>query len=520
MNMLLCAIPFLCTESLTASSTEHLLEKKLTVENMLRPYSDERIENEYITRNIEFKPEYLSAIRTLISSILRSDPATRQLVQVDPKTEDDNPQKNNLFIPLLNLSYEPLLKAVHGLFKSVKDRLATQKKKEEDEDKEIAKSPTFRIAHHLALQTVLNLIFIIYSPYAHPSERMRALFELNKMNLLGTRGAALRQMRAYLNAYFFEKNGSLVCYDPSRDAQNEPKKRDLLTCLIKLVSRGKLQYLGYLKQAIEWGITALSPLYEKERQSSSSKMISYFAGLTFIKDLATVDLKRRVDARTVTENNLNKCFMRVMDLCSVDTSTPEQWLGRFARAKKLIDNLQKAHGSHTCTSISILTRYYNEVHERVFSDLLMRTFDNDPLSKEFHFSTDKDKLMSRLLARKAGKTTIEKEFHIYQRSPTTSHLLFELGERWSHAHSAGNTFNEFLLEVLTFLTAYAQQFPNEAEAQRAYRTFFDQRGILIPLKRVSELPSISGNEKLSQFQRIYLINRELLGQKKQEYIAL
>jgi len=243
---------------------------------------------------------------------------------------------------------------------SSQQSIAQQKNQIALEDHLFSSNPILRTAHILAHEIIVTLLFIMLSPHAHPCERMRALYLINRLHLPGTHGLALQRYRDRANRFYFTYDGILREYDPSRVSAQSPKHIKAVIRFLHAISMSKVHYNRLLSMGISYGISSLAP-YQKHaiqelwQQPVPSFMWRYAAQI--FKEVTTLDV---IEMRTVTPEKIfahqvNHDFMALMHHCTppIHHKEAQEFLAKHAQAYRPADPM------HT-----IMERYYQESCKR------------------------------------------------------------------------------------------------------------------------------------------------------------
>lgn len=337
-------------------------EIKMLIQNMLRGTATAH--NREYNNDREIKPTESHTINTVkaITGLLAKAPFTK-LSRLAIK-------RIQTFLP--SLSYVSMMKGIVNACQTVHSSISLQKEHIHAEDEALTSSAVLRTAHYFALDAIIRLLFIMYSPKTHCCERMYALYVLNTVHLMGTQGLVLKRFRARNNRFYFTQSGTLRSYDPSRENNRNEKRIKSLDRFLKVVHTSKGQYLHYLNKGILHGITALSAYHQKEsqkkwRSTTRTFMWRYAAGL--FKEITSIDVIkiRTVDPERIFSHKGNKDFLHVMILSDLNNSKTISWHSSRDKAQKLINSHKNARSPGSSTLSRIMQRYYLESYKR-FSD--------------------------------------------------------------------------------------------------------------------------------------------------------
>ena len=203
---------------------------------------------------------------------------------------------------------------VHAKIAHQKALLATQ-------EQALSSSLIIRSAQHIAFDTVIKLLLILYSPHAQPCDRMYALYLINSVNLMGNQGLLFRRFRARSNRFYFSYDGILTQFDPSKNNVNIERRIDSLDRFLKRACTSRGSYIQYLTKGIALGITPLKVCYQKAVGTSWNPHTArfewhYAAGI--FKELTTIDVMhiRTVDPQRIFSHQENRDFVMLMRYCS------------------------------------------------------------------------------------------------------------------------------------------------------------------------------------------------------------
>ena len=83
------------------------------------------------------------------------------------------------------------------------------------------------------IEKAFSLALTVYSPLESSAERMRSLFELNRIKLIGNSGRRFQEWLAAINRHYFFSDGSLRCFDPTARSYTHLQRVQELTILFK-----------------------------------------------------------------------------------------------------------------------------------------------------------------------------------------------------------------------------------------------------------------------------------------------
>ncbi len=182
----------------------------------------------------------------------------------------------------LPASYHPFIKQAMNTVTTTHAHLL-QQKYSESHDEALLRKPLVSAAHAFAVDKVINLILTLYSPKAHPCDRMEALLLVNHVHLLGIKKRLFTDFIARSNRHCFTSDGLLKQYDPSSSHSSEPKRVKELIKFLRGICDTQKQYRDYLKLGISQGITQLMDELEDGHIKKPTKISSfrnYATGIT------------------------------------------------------------------------------------------------------------------------------------------------------------------------------------------------------------------------------------------------
>lgn len=230
------------------------------------------------------------------------------------------------------------------------------------QEKELATSIPLRTAHYFALESVIQLLFIVFSPRSEPCQRMHALYLLNCVHLLGNKGESFARWRNRTNRFYFNQEGILLEFDPSKQNAQIPKRVKALNECLKILAYSHSNYLQLLKIGIAYGITRLTDYYqsalENTWQNKKTRFFWHYAAGLF-KEATSIDVMyiRTVDPQRIFSHQENKDLLSFMHLTSNSEIQATQGTC-IEKAKCLIRSYENAEHTH------ILNRFYKEVAKR------------------------------------------------------------------------------------------------------------------------------------------------------------
>lgn len=269
-----------------------------------------------------------------------------------------------------HIPYTSLLRGIAGAWTTARQEISSRKSHDTTEDELIQSSPLTHIAHTIALEKVIKLFYVMYSPYSHPCDRMQALFLVNHLQLLGSTGRQFRSFVAHLNHDYFSEKGTLHDYDPTRGATTEPRQILRFVNFLKKVCISKEHYLRSLLEGSTYGITTLQEQYfEAQQKTWKRKKESTLAHYSheIIKGIVGYDLStKKVDPSIVCSAKPNRDLIKLIKLCEVDHSEEpdEKTVISLSSARTLVAQCKRAHHSHTCNTAQYMQRYYNDAFSR------------------------------------------------------------------------------------------------------------------------------------------------------------
>lgn len=252
----------------------------------------------------------------------------------------------------LPTSAMPVVRMLINAWRTTHHTIREQKAAAAREDMMITKTPSLRIAHQEAVAHAIKLVITLYSPQEHRYDRMKALFALNALHLLGKKEQLIHQFIARNNRHYFTREGALKSYDPSHANNNEPKRIKELITFLRLISTNQKEYYDYLKEGLSKGITelawALQPDALKEIKEQGS-FWKYASGMFFNITGLDVGAWRKVEPALVCARKSNQDFMTLIALCdnATENSTALQ------KAKMLIN-------TYTGPMHRIMQQYYDD----------------------------------------------------------------------------------------------------------------------------------------------------------------
>lgn len=235
------------------------------------------------------------------------------------------------------LTYTALAHGALTAWQEVHHTVRTKKETMHAEDKAIQCSKELAIAQTCAVDSIIHLVFLLYCPWAHPCERMYALYLLNTLHLLGSQGVALQRYLARSNRFYFTSEGILRGYDPTKGNHLRPKRIKALMKFLRTICPQEKQYRHYLALGISYGISGLK-LYTQEPWCRRESTFGWHYAAGLFKALSTIDV---IDIRTVTPdkiwlNQRNTDFLKLMILCALDGHPKERWHEQRAEAAQLM----------------------------------------------------------------------------------------------------------------------------------------------------------------------------------------
>ncbi len=259
------------------------------------------------------------------------------------------------YIP--SLTYAALAQGIFNAWHDVHHSITDTKHRVKAEDAALKADHELATAQYLAVNLVINLVFLLHCPKAHPCERMYALFLLNTLSILGSQGLALQRYLERSNRFYFDSKGLLKSFDPSKGNHTRPKRIKALKKLLQ-TSLNERQFRYYTNRATTYGINSLRNIPYKGRKSTFGW--HYLAGL--FKAASTIDVIsiRTVPPARVLSNKSNSDFLRLMILCSLNGYPKDSWPQRLTEAQDLIGEYVTTPG----TVLHCMKRYYHESVKR------------------------------------------------------------------------------------------------------------------------------------------------------------
>lgn len=281
-----------------------------------------------------------------------------------------------------NIPYTALLQRIAGAWSSARQEVTSKEQKDAYEEELIETYPLLHIAHTITVEKALKLIYLLYSPYAHPCERVQALFIANHIHLLGRANRMYRSCIAQLNYRCFSAQGTLLEYDPTRFILNEPRPVLKLITLLKKLCSSEKQYLTALQEGASYGIQAFKDEFHKQKertwkQKKESTIATY--SREFIKGVIGYNFSlKSIDPARICAAKTTKDFILLMKLCEKDAhGSVETTHEKLATARSLIAQYK----THTCKTAYAMQRYYTDrlgrsphaVHNALYPQLAHET---------------------------------------------------------------------------------------------------------------------------------------------------
>ncbi len=243
---------------------------------------------------------------------------------------------------------------------SIKDPEKTER---EDEEK-LHNNPSLRATQQQLIEKALNLLLTAYCPSAHPCDRIKSLFAVNRIKVLGFKGRVFRECLATLNRHHFCFDGTLKGYDPSMNNNKQPKRIQELAAFLKTVCSSKEEYLGYLKRGIDLGISFTEQYENDQHENFAEKSEPFVWKFTaeILRKMTGFDISafHKVEPAIVLAHKTNRNFLKVIQCCSSESGQYQ-----FNAAKELIEQHRVKHNGALCRPYEVMKRYYSEAHERL-----------------------------------------------------------------------------------------------------------------------------------------------------------
>ncbi len=224
--------------------------------------------------------------------------------------------------------------------------------------------PVLMVAHHLALDRIIKTLFIFFCPQSTSCDRMKALFLLNRMHLLGKKGRLFKDFIASSNRHYFSPEGFLLMYDPSSINNSEPHRLHELARFLKKILC-KEHYLRYLADALKLGISGLQEIYFHDQQAGwhepkERSLFKYAKGI--LKEMTGYDYvhNHSIDQSIIWANKTNKDFVALMTLLEQCDPQSRENTTVLTAAKALIVKQKTEHRLHQCTVVHDMQRYYED----------------------------------------------------------------------------------------------------------------------------------------------------------------
>lgn len=293
------------------------------------------------------KQAALKALGTLLSTTKLGKVSTHALARIQT------------YLPAL--TYAALAQGVLSAWQDVHTSIASQKCRIKAEDAVLKADRELHAAQLLAVDMIIHLVFLLYCPKAHPCERMYSLYLLNTLNILGSQGLALQRHLARANRFYFENDGTLKSFDPSKGNHLRPKRIKALLKFLRTICVNERQYRKYLYLGIDYGISLLKSHRNQPWNGRESTFAWHYAAGIF-KAVSTIDVIRirTVDPELVFSHKSNSDFLRMMILCSLDGQLEETWHESLQEAQDLLAENQFAPGK----APKFMERYYRESLKR------------------------------------------------------------------------------------------------------------------------------------------------------------
>lgn len=243
-------------------------------------------------------------------------------------------------------------------FASTRTEQEAQNTLERMQETALLSYPLLSVAHEIACDKAIELIFTIHCEKARPCDRMAALFIINQCSLFGKKGRVLQAYVARLNRYYFSPSGILRCYDPMLSSHRNKRIKSLIRFLTMICSTHE-QYLKHLKKGINMGVPELIDRYFADKARNwrpRNRTIRRFT-TSLLQTLvgSQITLWKKVDPAVVRKQPTNKAFMVLIDLCAF---SPKMNSGSMCSHMKALINQYRE--SSPCLT-AMLNRYYNEV---------------------------------------------------------------------------------------------------------------------------------------------------------------
>ena len=270
-----------------------------------------------------------------------------------------------------HIPYSSVLRGLAGAWSNARQEISLQEKQDAYQDELVHSSLLTHIAHTIALEKVIKLFYVMYSPHSHPCDRMQALFLVNHLQLLGSVRRQFHSCVAHINHFYFSEKGALREYDPTRTASTEPRHIRRFIQFLKKVCISQEHYLRSLKEGASYGIAVLQDQYLVDREKSwkrkkDSRLVKYSHEI--IKGILGRDLSlKKIDPLLVCSTKANKDLIQLIKLCEIDYTqeTLEKSILSFSTARALVAQCKSAHHNHTCAAPYYLQRYYSDALGRL-----------------------------------------------------------------------------------------------------------------------------------------------------------
>jgi len=359
---------FLAALSMQTVSTA---AQSLTIAQALETPSLPTIEKSFTARGGIYTDAIGKQIQLLIQEILRGKSFYK-----DDHREPSCDQRSDLHetlgnlglisgrLPSINIPYTHLAQQLVVACQKAYLSIDCQKKEISQQNDDLARDPVLRTAHYFALITVVQLLFIIFSPRTQPYERMHALYLFNTVQLLGDRGILLRRFRARLNRFYFTYEGILRSYDPSAESGHTAKHVKALAEFLNRLATSQKQALILFARGMSAGIPLMESCYEQVKREgwnrSNIKFGWRFAAALF-KEITALDVieMRTIEPQRIFSHKANRDFFALMSLCLRAQMDPDQRENLVAQAEEICE----LHRSVSNYHYNLMKKYVQSIQQ-------------------------------------------------------------------------------------------------------------------------------------------------------------
>jgi hypothetical protein len=274
------------------------------------------------------------------------------------------------------------IKMLGEKFRHAQQTVEQQRQEDKAFEQAINSNSFVKEAYTDAVNCTVDILLKAHSPYIDSTQQNHALLALNHIRLRGKAGRYLQQVIQTISYEHFDADGLLKAVHPNINYKHAV---DMLLPLFQHIAHDQKEYHTYL-HSLEQAFT--SP----HKKTALSKEIH-----TLIKQQRTKEFKQATDSEfkavlyemlpqviktmgkrdqsVIADNDLNKDFINVINLCLVDVTDPQQNpLGSFAGAERLISSCKNKRYQQS------MRHFYETMHTKAMgtNETIPLAFKNDP----------------------------------------------------------------------------------------------------------------------------------------------